>query len=126
MVCCEKYAVADDLKQRGARRVLGTMNGEPFDLALHASKQDGFLFLGVSQGRMRAMKVAAGDLVEVELSMDTDPDHVEPGAELEAAMTARITTPPRLNPVTKWAIMPKPKAMNPCSSGATKAYKAYH
>ena len=81
-------SVADDLKQRGARRVLGTMNGEPFDLALHASKQEGFVFLGVSKGRMRSMNVTVGDLVEVELSMDTNPDHVEPGAELEAAMEA--------------------------------------
>ncbi|MEM6328606.1 MAG: YdeI/OmpD-associated family protein, partial [Bacteroidota bacterium] len=80
--------IADDFRERNTRRVLGTLNGEPFDLALHRSKQDGFLFIGVSKGRMRSLGVAPGDLVEVEMSADPDPNHVEPGAELGAALDA--------------------------------------
>ena len=78
--------VADDLHQRSTRRVIGTMNGDRFDLALHKSKDEGITFLGMSRGRLRALKVGAGDLIEVELSADPDPDHVEPGPELAAAL----------------------------------------
>lgn len=80
--------IAADLQARGARRVLGTMNGEAFDLALHTSKDEGFICLGISRGRMRTMKLTPGDLVEVELSMDLDPDHVDPGPELSAAFAS--------------------------------------
>lgn len=80
--------VAESLRLSGARRVFGTFNGEPFDLALHQSKADGFTFLGMSRGRMRSLGLAPGDLVEVELSVDPDPDHVEPPAELAAALAA--------------------------------------
>ncbi|MEM1055813.1 MAG: YdeI/OmpD-associated family protein [Bacteroidota bacterium] len=78
--------IAETLRASGTRRVLGTMNGEPFDLALHRSKTDGFVFLGMSKGRMRTLGLSQGDLVEVELSADPDPDHVEPPTELAVAL----------------------------------------
>lgn len=79
--------IGDPLRERRVRRVVGTLNGRPFRLALHRSR-DGFSFLALSRARMAELAVAAGDLVEVALSPDPDPDHVDLGDELAAALDA--------------------------------------
>lgn len=79
--------VVAPLREAGARRLVGTLNGEPFRLALHRSR-DGFSFLALSRDRMRALGLEAGALVEVALSADPDPDRVDLGGELTAALAA--------------------------------------
>lgn len=81
-------SVAEALADAPTRRMMGTMNGQPFRQALHSSKTDGFQFLALSKGRMKALKLEQGDLVEVELSADPEPDRVDLGAELGAALNA--------------------------------------
>lgn len=80
--------VTADLRARGARRVIGTINGEPFDLGLHVSKSAGHTFIAMGRGRMRSLNVEPGDLVEVEVSADPEPDNPDPGPELTAALDA--------------------------------------
>ena len=79
--------IADPLRQSKVRRIVGTLNGAPFRLGLHRSKA-GFSFVALSRARMADLGLAAGDLVEVALSADPDPDHVDLGDELEAALAA--------------------------------------
>ena len=79
-------AVADDLLRASTRRLVGTLNGAPFRQALHRSKADGFYFLALSKRRMTELALSQGDLVEVELSIDPEPDRVDLGAELQAAL----------------------------------------
>lgn len=79
--------VGGPLGEAGVRRIVGTLDGEPFRLALHRSR-DGFSFLALSRDRMRRLGLEAGALVEVALSADPDPDHVDLGDELAAALDA--------------------------------------
>ena len=72
-------------RQRKVHRVVGTLNGRPFRLALHWS-HDGFSFLALSRARLAELAVAAGDLVEVAVSVDPEPDRVDLGDELAAAL----------------------------------------
>ena len=81
-------AIADALREAPTRRLVGTMNGEPFRQALQSSKADGFQFLALSKARMAALGLEQGALVEVELSPDPEPDRVDLGDELEAALAA--------------------------------------
>ena len=81
-------AVAEALAEAPTRRMIGTMNGEPFRQALHRSKADGFYFLALSRRTMRALDLAQGDLVGVEMSVDPEPDRVDLGDELAAALDA--------------------------------------
>lgn len=77
--------VAEPLRAASVRRVVGTIADAPFRLALHRTR-GGRTFIALSRDRMRTLGVEAGDLVGVELSPDPDPDHVEPEAELAAAL----------------------------------------
>ncbi len=81
-------SVSEALQGAPTRRMIGTMNGEPFRQSLHTSTRDGFRFLALSKGRMKALGLEQGALVEVELSADPDPDHVEVGTELGDALAA--------------------------------------
>lgn len=81
-------SVAEELRQAPTKRMVGTMNGEPFRQALHRSNADGFYFLALSKGRMKGLGLEQGALVEVEMSVDPDPDHVDVGDELKAALDA--------------------------------------
>lgn len=80
-------AVAEALAEAPTRRMIGTLNGEPFRQALHRSKADGFYFLALSKRTMRALDLAQGDLVGVEMSVDPEPDRVDLGDELAAALS---------------------------------------
>ncbi len=79
--------VGGPLREAGVRRIVGTLGGEPFRSALHRSR-DGFSFIALSRDRMRRLGLEAGALVEVALSADPDPDHVDLGDELAAALDA--------------------------------------
>ena len=79
--------VAGPLREAKVRRIVGTLNGVPFRLGLHRSRE-GFSFVALSRDRMRTLGLAAGDLVEVALGADPDPDRVDLGDELEAALAA--------------------------------------
>ena len=79
--------VAGPLRAAKVRRIVGTLNGAPFRLGLHRTK-DGLSFIAMSRARMSDLALAAGDLVEVEMSADPDPDHVDLGDELDAALAA--------------------------------------
>ena len=79
--------IAEPLRQSKVRRIVGTVNGAPFRLGLHRSR-DGFSFVALSRARMAELGLAAGDVVEVALSADPDPDHVDLGDELAAALAA--------------------------------------
>lgn len=80
--------VADALREAPTRRLIGTINGEPFRQALQSSPRDGFRFIALSKARMAALGLEAGALAEVELSPDPEPDFVETGEELGAALAA--------------------------------------
>ena len=79
--------IADPLREAKTRRLVGTLNGEPFRLAMHRSR-DGFSFLALSRARMKDLGLEAGDLVPVELSADPEPDRVDLGPELTEALGA--------------------------------------
>ena len=79
--------IADPLREAKTRRLVGTLAGEPFRLAMHRSR-DGFSFLALSRARMKDLGLAAGDLVPVALSADPEPDRVDLGHELVEALGA--------------------------------------
>lgn len=81
-------SIAEPLRAARVRRIVGTIADEPFRLALH--RQGEMTFIALSRDRMTTLGLSAGDLVGVELSADPDPDHVEPGAELAAALADDI------------------------------------
>lgn len=80
--------VAAPLREAKVRRIIGTLNGVPFRLALHRDRSEGFSFIALGKGRMKDLGVEQGALVEVSLSADPNPDHVDLGDELEAALNA--------------------------------------
>ncbi|WP_412062636.1 YdeI/OmpD-associated family protein [Rubrivirga sp. IMCC45206] len=77
-------SVAEPLREAKVRRLVGTIADAPFRLALH--RHGDLSFIALSRDRMKTLGLTAGDLVGVELSADPDPDQVEPGAELAAAL----------------------------------------
>ncbi|MGB3543628.1 YdeI/OmpD-associated family protein [Rubrivirga sp.] len=79
--------IGDPLREARVKRIIGTLDGHPFRLALHRS-HDGFSFIALSRDRMRTLDLEAGALVEVALRPDPDPDHVDLGDVLEAALQA--------------------------------------
>ena len=80
--------IGGPLRAAKVRRIVGALDGQPFRLGLQYSRADGFAYVALSRDRMRALDVEAGALVEVELSADPEPDRVDLGAELEAALAA--------------------------------------
>ena len=79
-------AVDAALRAEGARRVVATLNGLTVRRGLQSRTASG-RHLALSRDLMRQLGVAYGDLVEVELHADPEPDRVELG-ELEAALAA--------------------------------------
>lgn len=68
--------VVAEMKARKERRLIGTMNGHPFNLALHGRADDETRYLLLSRQTMRALKARAGDLIRVECAPDPTPDQV--------------------------------------------------
>ena len=78
--------VDDALRAEKVRRVIATLNGLTVRRGIQSRKASG-RHLALSRDLMRQIGVTYGDLVEVELAADPDPDHVELG-ELAAALAA--------------------------------------
>ncbi|MEO0557672.1 MAG: YdeI/OmpD-associated family protein [Bacteroidota bacterium] len=68
------------------RRVVATLNGLTVRRGIQNRKASG-RHLALSRDLMRQLEVAYGDLVEVEMQADPNPDHVDLG-ELAAALEA--------------------------------------
>ena len=77
--------VAEPLRAAGVRRLVGTVDGAPFRLAMHRSRE-GFSFLALSRARVAELGLESGAIVAVEVSADPEPDRVDLGAELAAAL----------------------------------------
>ena len=78
--------VDDRLRAEKVRRVIVTLNGHTIRRGIQSRKASG-RHLVLSRDLMRQLGVAYGELVEVELKADPDPDHVDLG-ELAAALEA--------------------------------------
>lgn len=74
------------MKAAGARRVIATLNGHTIRRGIQSRTASG-RHLALSRDLMRTLGVAYGELVEVDLKADPDPDHVDLG-ELAAALEA--------------------------------------
>lgn len=70
------------MKARRERRLVGTLNGHPFNLALQGRAGEETRYLLLSRQTMRHLKARAGDLIRVECAPDPTPDQVELGEEL--------------------------------------------
>ena len=79
-------AVDAALRADKVRRVVATLNGHTVRRGIQSRAASG-RHLALSRDLMRTLGVAYGDLVEVELLADPEPDHVELG-ELAAALAA--------------------------------------
>lgn len=73
--------IADELQSRGIRRLVGTLNGQPFNLALRG-RHDGERYLVLSRQTLRSLKARAGDPVTAIFRPDPTPDQVELPEEL--------------------------------------------
>lgn len=77
--------VADRLQAEGVRRVVGTMNGHPVNRGVISNRHgERFLLLGLLL--MRDIGIDVGDMVEVEVRPDRDPDRIEMAEEFEIAL----------------------------------------
>lgn len=74
------------LRAQKVRRVVATLNGHTVRRGIQSRKASG-RHLALSRDLLRQLEVAYGDLVEVEMHADPDPDHVDLG-ELAAALEA--------------------------------------
>jgi hypothetical protein len=77
--------VADALQADGVRRLLVTLNGCSCTRAVQG-RRDGERYLLLGQALLRQIAAAYGDVVEVVVRPDPDPDRVALGEELEAAL----------------------------------------
>lgn len=78
--------VDDVLRAATVRRVIATLNGHTVRRGIVTRKASG-RHLVLSRDLMRTLGVEYGDLVDVDLVADSEPDHVDLG-ELEAALAA--------------------------------------
>lgn len=93
-------AVAADLKARKLRRLTGTFNGRPFNLALQSRAGDDERFLLLSRQTMRDLKVRAGDAVAVICQPDESPDEVQLAEELREVFNQDEAAAARFNALT--------------------------
>ncbi|MDX1440316.1 MAG: YdeI/OmpD-associated family protein [Rubricoccaceae bacterium] len=77
--------IADELQDRGVRRVECTMNGQEYRRAI-TGPRDGERYLLVSKAMMKEMEADYGDTVLIDLWPDPDPDRVELCEELVAVL----------------------------------------
>ena len=74
------------LKSRKLRRLTGSLNGQPFNLALHGRAGEEERFLLLSRDKLRTLKVRAADPVTVVCQPDEAPDHVALPEELHEVL----------------------------------------
>lgn len=77
--------IADALQAEGVRRLDCTLNGLPVRRAIQR-RRDGPRYLLLSQSLLREIGARFGDTVTVGLRPDPNPEHIELGEELEAAL----------------------------------------
>ena len=77
--------VAEALGAARVRRLVGTLNGHPFRLALQ-HRRTGERYLLASRALLRAIGAAQGSTVAVELRADPDPDRIDLGEAFEEVL----------------------------------------
>ena len=95
--------LAADLRVRKLRRLIGTLNHLPFNLALQSRAGDDARFLLLSRQTLREIKARAGDPITVVCQPDETPDEITLPEELaevfdhepEAAARFHALTPGR-------------------------------
>jgi Bacteriocin-protection, YdeI or OmpD-Associated len=96
-------ALTAELKARKLRRLMGTLNGKPFDLAPMGRAGEEEKYLLISRQTLRALKAKAGTSVAVVCQPDETPDEIALPEELlevfylepEAAARFQAMTPGR-------------------------------
>ena len=78
------WSVTELFGTKGRVRVTGTVAGRPFDRSLNPSREGHFLL--ISRDDMRALGLAIGDVVTVELQVDTRPLQFTEPDEITAAL----------------------------------------
>ncbi|GAA0920849.1 YdeI/OmpD-associated family protein [Virgisporangium aurantiacum] len=79
-------AFVEELGGGGRPKVVVTVNGYTFRSSI--AKMGGEYWLGVSAERRAAAGVTAGDLLDLEIELDTAPREIEVPADLAAALDA--------------------------------------
>ncbi len=93
--------LSDQLRRQRVRRVVGTINGAPFRLAVQSRLGGGERYLSVSRALLRAMGVrGTGAEVPVVLRPDPDPDRIELGDELTEVLAQDEAAAARFNGMT--------------------------
>jgi len=77
--------IVADIKGKGARRVIATVNGVTLKRALN-SRKDGPTFLILGQQYIKQIGVTIGDRVDVQMEIDAEPDAVELVEEFQAVL----------------------------------------
>lgn len=77
--------LANDYLARGIRRIIVTMNGLDVRRAIQSSKDgDRFILLGIPL--LREIRVGFGDMIEITMRPDPEPDLVDLGEEFTAVL----------------------------------------
>ena len=79
-------ATVEELGGGGRPKVVVTVNGYTFRSSI--ARMGGEYWLGVSSERRTAAGIAAGDLLDLEIELDTDPRRIEVPDDLAAALDA--------------------------------------
>jgi len=77
--------IARTYREAGVRRVIATLNRQPYRRALQSDGEGG-LFITLGQDILRDLRVREGDTLRVLLAPDPNPDHIELGDELTAVL----------------------------------------
>ncbi len=85
--------LANDYLARGIRRIIVTMNGLDIRRAIQSSKEgDRFILLGIPL--LREMRVGFGDMIEITMRPDPEPDLVDGWADRGGSRSATWTEVP--------------------------------
>ena len=77
--------IAEAWQAEGVRRVVGTLNDYPVRRGIQG-RFDGERFVLLGQALLREIGAVEGDIVVAVLEPDPDPEHINLGEELEAAL----------------------------------------
>lgn len=77
--------IADAWQAAGVRRLVGTLNGHPVRRAI-LGRRDGERYVALSRALLRDLGAEEGGTVRAILEPDPEPDRVDPGEELRAAL----------------------------------------
>lgn len=77
--------IAEALREEDVRRVIATINGHDIRRGIQYREETGTMLV-LGRDKLKAIGAVKDDLVTVDLRPDPDPDYVELGEELEAAL----------------------------------------